>query len=129
MADLRIGQAILFTKDLTKLTSFYRDVLGLKATASRHDPAEFVVLEAGACQLCLHRIPDDSARNIAIDDPPHPRSQTPIKLVFVVEDVDASRASLLSRGATMGPVHRFPPLAYCDGTDPEGNIFQVSNGA
>jgi hypothetical protein len=38
------------------------------------------------------------------------------------------RESLLARGVQMGALQNFPPLIYCDGQDPEGNIFQVTNG-
>ena len=55
-----------------------------------------------------------------------PRVDTWIKLCFVVDDVDRERAALVERGVTMRDVHRWEGIAFCDGVDPEGNIFQIT---
>ncbi|MEO7993240.1 MAG: hypothetical protein ABI743_02485, partial [bacterium] len=50
-----------------------------------------------------------------------------IKLAFGTPDVAGQRTILTNKGATMGPVRQNGTLALCDGFDPEGNIFQLSN--
>jgi catechol 2,3-dioxygenase-like lactoylglutathione lyase family enzyme len=119
---------MLYAKDLKRMVAFYRDALGFGVIPSRYDPDEFVVLDAGSAQLCLHQIPEVIARNIDIGDPPEPRSRVPVKIMFVIEDVEGTRERLMARGVQMGSLQSFPPLIYCDGNDPEGNIFQITNG-
>jgi catechol 2,3-dioxygenase-like lactoylglutathione lyase family enzyme len=128
MDNLVLGRVMLYAKDLKKMVTFYRDVLGFGIIPSRFDPEEFIVLDAGGAQLCLHQIPDVIARTIDISDPPQPRSKVPVKIMFVIEDVETMRERLLARGVPMGSLQSFLPLIYCDGQDPEGNIFQITNG-
>ena len=62
----------------------------------------------------------------AIGPPTGPRLDTAQKPCFHVEDVDAARADLIASGVTMRRIHRFEGIAFCDGVDPEGNIFQLT---
>jgi catechol 2,3-dioxygenase-like lactoylglutathione lyase family enzyme len=128
MNDLRIARVILFVKDMQRMLAFYEGTLGLVVEPGDHDPAEFVTLRAGSCELALHLIPERWARDIHIADPPEARESTPIKITFVAADVEAARVELTAGGARMGEVRRFPPRVSCDGVDPEGNVFQISNG-
>jgi len=128
MENLVLGKVMLYVNDMKRMVAFYRDVIGLSVVPSRFDPAEFVVLDAGSAQLCLHQIPEVIARNIEISDPAAPRTKAPVKIMYVAEDVAGMRETLMARGVQMGAVQSFPPLEYCDGQDPEGNIFQITNG-
>lgn len=123
----RLARVILFAKQIDVLAAFYGDVLQLPRVESPDDSPEFLSFDAGGCHLCLHAIPAHFAREIRIADPPAPRAATPYKLAFHASDVDAARTELIARGARMGDVQRFGALAFCDGVDPEGNIFQFSN--
>ncbi|MCH9650057.1 MAG: hypothetical protein K0U98_17605 [Deltaproteobacteria bacterium] len=127
MGELQIARIILFVKDIDLMVSFYEDVLRLSRTNSPDDSEGFVSFDVGAAQLALHQIPETYARNITISDPPVARGDTPIKLAFGAENVSQISAELKSRGAAMGPVQEFGSLHLCDGMDPEGNIFQISN--
>jgi hypothetical protein len=51
------------------------------------------------------------------------REGAPLKVAFHADDVEQRRAELVARGARMGDVQRTGDLAFCDGTDPEGNVF------
>ena len=128
MENLVLGRVMLYAKDIKRMVAFYRDVLGFTVLPSLYDPAEFVLLDAGSAQLCLHQIPEVIARNIDLGDPVVPRSKAPVKIMYLTEDVAATRETLIARGAQMGALQNYPPLVYCDGQDPEGNIFQVTNG-
>lgn len=127
MGNLQIARIILFAKNMDLMVSFYEDVLKLPRIAPPDDSAVFVSFDVGAAQLALHEIPQAHAQNIAISDPPVARGNTPIKLAFGAADVTRVCAELESRGAAMGPVQKFGSLHICDGMDPEGNIFQISN--
>lgn len=135
---MKLRTAILFVKDLPTMTRFYRDVLGLPHLPERSAPGweEFGSgnipapgmrsadpIDADGAILALHAIPWEFARDMVIADPPTPRTETPIKLVFAVDDVMAERARLVAAGVTMGDLR---PWDACDGLDPEGNVFQIA---
>ncbi|HEY2512029.1 MAG TPA: VOC family protein [Polyangiaceae bacterium] len=123
---MKLAQAILFAKDVSRLRAFYEGVLGL--TVIEATPAgDWVRLDAGGANLALHAIPKGVAKKIAITDPPRAREQNPIKLAFHADDPEAERARLVAQGVTMREVRRFAAVVYCDGLDPEGNVFQVTN--
>jgi catechol-2,3-dioxygenase len=116
-----MSRVILFVADTKRMTEFYRDVIGLGVRDG--DGTEFVILDAGGCQLCLHQIPNkylEQTRNDA------PREDSYVKFVFQAEDIEADREELLRKGARMKKIVRFGSIAFCDGSDPEGNIFQIS---
>jgi catechol 2,3-dioxygenase-like lactoylglutathione lyase family enzyme len=105
-----IKRIILFVEDMPKLTEFYERKLGL--TVALRTP-EFVDFEAGGCRLALHKGTTRPGRT---------------KVCFYAADVSEARAELVARGVEMG---KDPGpgdgLKLCDGKDPEGNVFQLSN--
>ena len=76
--------------------------------------------------LALHAIPVEISKDIVVANPPEPRDDTPLKLVFEAPDLEAARSHLLSQGAVM-----YEPRGSgaCDGLDPEGNVFQIVEAA
>jgi catechol 2,3-dioxygenase-like lactoylglutathione lyase family enzyme len=112
---MRLDHAMLFVKDLERMTAFYRDVIGLQPVeATRLD--DWVEFESG---FALHAIPAHLAKGIQTPDPPRPREQDPCKLIFSVDDLDAEQARLTARGVTL--LHR--PWGGWDAIDPEGNVL------
>ncbi len=120
---MRLGRAILFVKDFEGMRDFYCNSLGLRLVEGQDVPG-WVDLDAGGARLALHAIPSEIAEDITIASPPQPREDTPIKLVFVVSDVESERARLVSLGVRMSEVR---PWGSCDGVDPEGNVFQIAS--
>jgi hypothetical protein len=51
----------------------------------------------------------------------------PHKIVFYANDVSKVRSELVAKGAKMGKLRKFGALMLCDGQDPEGHVFQISN--
>jgi hypothetical protein len=51
----------------------------------------------------------------------------PPKLAFDVKDVAATREALMARGAKMGKISSKNGLDLCNGKDPDGNPFGLSN--
>lgn len=119
---MRLGRAILFVKDLDAMTVFYRDGLGLRAVPESAEDG-WVELDAGGTRLALHAIPAEIAATIHSSNPPHRREATPLKLVFLVDDLEAARARLAASGAVMYDIQSY---GACDGLDPEGNVFQIA---
>jgi catechol 2,3-dioxygenase-like lactoylglutathione lyase family enzyme len=92
------------------MTSFYRDILGLKVLTDDPKWKDFDV--GGGMRLALHEGEPDAGKT---------------KIAFFTEDVAKARATLIERGAKMKNVISGAGLALCDGTDPDGNVFQISN--
>ena len=126
MAPPRLHLALLFAKDMKKMADFYHDALGLPYLSAPTDPG-WIEFDAGGTRLALHAIPPRISRQINITTPPRAREETPIKLVFEVDDVDGMRRHLNARGATMfeARVLGGGRGQSCDGLDPEGNVFQL----
>jgi predicted enzyme related to lactoylglutathione lyase len=123
---MKLSCAILFAKDVARLRTFYSDVLRL-AVCEAASAGDWVRLEAGGASLALHAIPKSIAEGIVIDDPPRAREGTPIKLAFHADDPEAERTRLVASGVVMRDVRRSGDLVFCDGVDPEGNVFQITN--
>jgi catechol 2,3-dioxygenase-like lactoylglutathione lyase family enzyme len=123
---MNLSCAILFAKDVALLRTFYCDALGLTVREATPD-GDWVQLDAGGAGLELHAIPAGIAEGIVLDDPPRARESTPIKLAFRADDPEEERARLVASGVRMREIRRFGELVLCDGLDPEGNVFQITN--
>ena len=117
-----LNRVIVFVGDVQKCASFYRDAFGLPFIPS-DDPEGWQELDAGPCRLAFHKAhgPDGPV------DSPTGGPMNPHKIVFHAEDVVETRTELERRGVRMGKVNRFGGLVLCDGVDPEGHRFQISN--
>lgn len=117
--------AVLFVKDVARLTAFYAAVTGLAATESGETWAR---LGTGAFELVVHGIPPHIAATLEISTPPARREEAAIKLVFPVASIADARAMAVQLGGELNPPDRewqLGALRVCDGHDPEGNVFQV----
>jgi catechol 2,3-dioxygenase-like lactoylglutathione lyase family enzyme len=109
--ELSIKRIIMFTGRMRPMADFYRDVIGLRQIADEDGWKEF---EAGGCNVALHNGTSAVGRR-------------PPKLVFYSSDVATARDFLLKRGAPVGKVKSGSGLDLCEGKDPDGNPFQISN--
>jgi catechol 2,3-dioxygenase-like lactoylglutathione lyase family enzyme len=120
--NLKMSRVILFVDDIKAATSFYENVIGLELLSERND--EFVSLDAGGCQLCLHQIPSkylDSSNKFEA------REDSFTKVVFYSDNVERDRGELIAKGVRMKEIVKFDSIEICDGCDCEGNIFQISS--
>ena len=124
---LEAARVILFAKDMKAMLAFYEGILGLERLSSPENSEDFVSLSAGGIQISLHKIPKRYAKNIEITDPPIPREDIPMKVAFRVENIAEMRARIESHGVEMRKIQKGSNVCFCDGIDPEGNIFQISN--
>lgn len=115
---MKLAQAILFVNDAALIQAFYAS-LGMTVVDGSGD---FVRLAdpSGGAVLAIHA-------SKAVGPPTGPRTDTAIKLCFQVDDVERERTALIARGVTMRDLHRWEGIAFCDGIDPEGNIFQITS--
>ena len=126
MTDTKgLAGAVLYAKDLGQLVNFYSSVLGIEPQTIEKG---FATLGPRASQFTIVRMPKRIADTVGIATPPTPREGTPIKLVFVVEDIARARDRAKELGGALNTAEReweFEGAKVCDGHDPEGNVFQL----
>ncbi|MEO8558019.1 MAG: VOC family protein [Rhodospirillales bacterium] len=108
---LTVSRIVIFTPNMERMTAFYRDVLGLTL---RTDIKGYKEFDAGGCGIALHNGSSVPGRR-------------PPKLVFPTKDVAKLRTELIARGAKLGKVMSGGGLMRCEGKDPDGNPFQLSD--
>lgn len=121
--------AVVYAKDPRRLATFYAAVAGIGPQAD-HDG--YTVLGEGPGRLILVRIRDQVADRIVITTPPERRESTPIKLLLRVDDLARAREQAHKLGGALAATEsewNFEGARVCDGHDPEGNVFQLHQGA
>jgi catechol 2,3-dioxygenase-like lactoylglutathione lyase family enzyme len=108
---LSMRRIILFTKDMPKMLAFYRDVLGLRLVK---DEPGWKELDADGCIIALH----NGTSKVGARPP---------KIGFWSEDVAATREALVARGAKLGKMMSGGGLTRCEGKDPDGNPYSISD--
>jgi predicted enzyme related to lactoylglutathione lyase len=117
--------AVIFAKDLQRVTTFYEKLLGLTAV---HSEPEHVVLASAPIELVIHAIPKAIADTFTIAVPPERRTETPIKLYFFVASIAEARVKAAALGGELNsPEGEWEARGFraCDGHDPEGNVLQL----
>ncbi|WP_297357014.1 VOC family protein [Paraburkholderia sp.] len=118
---ISMSRLILYVHDVEALKSFYEAHFALPIV--EEIPGEWVVFNAGAIELALHLV-GEPYRNMTAK---HAHSNA--KMVFSVPSgLDALRDKLVAAGVNMRELKRYEGFPYllCDGEDPEGNVFQLS---
>ena len=119
--------ALIYAKDLQRLSGFYQQLLGMTL---RHADAEHHVIDSADMQLIIHAIPPHIADTFSHSSPPKPREEQAIKLFFTVPSLSvAARVAGSLGGGVFGPEYSGPGFKVRNGYDSEGNIFQVREGA
>jgi catechol-2,3-dioxygenase len=118
-----LDRVILYVQDVERLATFYRDAFGLSVV--EEIKGEWAVLRVGACELALHRVGEP----YRVADSSDWSVDSNVKLVIsVTRDLGELRAELIHKGVPMRSIKSYPGLTgpLCDGTDPEGNVFQLA---
>lgn len=117
-----LGRIILFGHLVDKLKSFYVDNFNCSVIEEIKD--QWIVLKAGDIEIALHRIGSEyEPKNGEIF-----RVESNAKLVFrTYDDIKEIRQRLTDNGVTVGNINSFEGInsLFCDGEDPEGNVFQI----
>ena len=95
--------AVLYAKNLELVKEFYQAVLSLNVEHAEND---YVVLVSPAFQLVILKAPERIASSIEIESPPRRRTETPVKLVFEVPSISATRAVAREHGGELFPPER-----------------------
>jgi predicted enzyme related to lactoylglutathione lyase len=123
MPGPRPAGALIYAKDLERLSAFYQVTLGMTPLAA--DPEHHVIENADA-QLIIHAIPPHIAGTFTISVPPEPREEAAIKLFFTVAILsDAEGAVQRGGGLMLGQTYNVGGMFVRNGCDVEGNIFHL----
>jgi len=119
--QIAMTRLILYVRDVARLKSFYQTHFGFRVIEEIDN--EWAVLMAGQVELALHLV-GQPFRNV-----PLVSEQSNAKVVFSVDSgLTELRSKLERAGVPVGEIKRYRGFAYslCDGRDPEGNVFQLS---
>lgn len=109
----RLYEVILYVEDMERMVEFYTDVFGFDVAEGAVEHG-FVKLATGATSLCLHSGRDG------------PLGAYAPKIVFAVDDLEATAEHLETNGVTLGEERNpAPGIRVIDGRDPEGNTFSI----
>lgn len=117
--SVKLDSIILFVRNVAQLKAFYADVFSFEVLEETEN--EWVVLNSGACKICIHKIGDQYLSGEGLK----PENNT--KIVFETNNIEDLREKLMLKSIEIGQVKTFENYNYwiCNGKDPEGNIFQL----
>jgi predicted enzyme related to lactoylglutathione lyase len=120
-----MGAAVLYVKDLSRMRSFYQGCFRMEVMDEAQD---YCVLESRQWTLSLVSVPEPVASTIVLSAPPARRADVPIKLAYVVDDIESLRPRFAELGGVVDPsgtLWEFRGSLRLDGVDPEGNVLQL----
>lgn len=118
--QIALYRIILFGQNIVKLKDFYIENFGFSLVEEIKD--EWVVLKAEQMEIAFHKI------GAAYQTAGEFKATSNTKLVFRVEtDLADLRERLIGNGVLLGEIKSFEGINswFCDGEDPEGNVFQL----
>jgi predicted enzyme related to lactoylglutathione lyase len=117
--------AVIYAKDARQLATFYAEALRLERF---EEGASFILRASSGIELAIVQAPPDIAETIVVAKPPVVRHDTPIKLSFPVDAIEAVRPAVMRLGgglAAPDTAWTWRDQLHQDGWDPEGNVFQL----
>jgi predicted enzyme related to lactoylglutathione lyase len=120
---VKFDTIIFYVQSVEVAKNFYIEHFSL--TLIDEDPT-WVLLNAGAINIGFHKIGDQFLKEIDVDY----KFDNNTKIVFEIDvDIEWARNELLSKNIQMREIKTFENYDFwlCDGTDPEGNVFQLKS--
>src|SRR4051812_12932245 len=114
MTSPSLCRLLLWVHDCSALADWYKATFGWTIAVDER-AEQWIELDAGGFTLALH------------GGSKGPSKRVWPKMQIRVDDVAAYRARLIGRGIAMGEIQQWKHLAWSEGKDPEGNIFQIAN--
>ncbi|MBK1898031.1 VOC family protein [Chryseobacterium paridis] len=121
--NVKFDTLILYVQNIELAKQFYTENFNL--TVIEEDPI-WVLLNAGTVHIGFHKIGDQYLKEM---DAGH-QFDNNTKIVFEIDaDIEWARNELLSKNVQMREIKTFANYDFwlCDGTDPEGNVFQLKS--
>ncbi|BAP33399.1 uncharacterized protein CHSO_4362 [Chryseobacterium sp. StRB126] len=119
--NVKLDSIILYVQNIDLLKHFYVENFSLKMM---EEDAVWVLMNAGTINIGLHKIGDQYLEKIETGH----QFDNNTKLIFEVDtDIESARNELLLKKVEMRAIKTFENYDFwlCDGTDPEGNVFQL----
>ena len=117
-----LGRIIIFGHLVDILKSFYVDFFNCSVIEEIKD--HWVVLKVGPIEIALHKI----GQAYEPEKGKEFRVAGNTKLVFYTrDDLKLIRMRFIEKGLIIGDIKSFEGInsLFCDGEDPEGNVFQI----
>jgi predicted enzyme related to lactoylglutathione lyase len=119
------GAAVLYVMDLPRMRSFYQGCFRMEVV---DEAQNYCILESWQWTLSLVSVPERVAATIVLTVPPARRVDVPIKLAYLVDDIESLRPLFAELGGVVDPSGtqwEFRGSLHLDGVDPEGNVLQL----
>ena len=117
---------VLWAEQLEISADFYAALL----SAEKSDQsADFVRISSDANQILLHGVAAEYREGVSV--PPVIREEAVMKPVYQVTSIAAAREAVQGLAGQVFATDReqsYGTTKYCDGFDPEGNVFQLAEG-
>lgn len=119
----KFKRVIIFCSDVITLANFYKNTFNLKPSGK--PGKDWAVLKAGTVEIAFHK---SGSKFLKVENQKFKGANSNIKIVLEIDsDLSAFRSELIGKKVKMKTITRVEGLSYiwCDGYDPEGNVFQI----
>jgi predicted enzyme related to lactoylglutathione lyase len=121
-----VTTVVLWAEQLEVSADFYAALL----SAEKSDQsADFVRISSEENQILLHAVPSEYREGVSV--PPTIREEAVMKPVYQVKSIASAREAVQALAGQVFASDReqsYGTAKYCDGFDPEGNVFQLAEG-
>ncbi|MBP6186910.1 MAG: hypothetical protein KA421_04045 [Rhodoluna sp.] len=117
---------VLWAEEFQGAAKFYAALLSAEIS---DQSADFVRISSDQNQILLHSVPEDYREGVSV--PPVIREEAALKPVYQVQSIAAAREAVAGMAGQVLSADReqsYAATRYCDGFDPDGNVFQLAEG-
>lgn len=119
--NAKLDTIILYVKNIQLLKEFYVENFNLRVL---QEDEIWVLLSAGNANIGFHKIGQKYLDQINANH----QFDNNAKIVFEIDqDIEAVRKEFIEKNIAMREIKTFDNYSFwlCDGTDPEGSVFQL----
>ena len=116
--------AVIYAKNLAAVAAFYERTLQLDKVEAE---SGHILLARGSIEVVVVQVPEEIAASFGVSSPPALRTETPLKMSFLVEDLERAREAARATGGALraeSSAWSWRGCRHLDGNDPEGNVVQ-----
>ena len=113
--NFQLKRVIYSVGDVEKTADFYKEAFGFSATTDPdYLPSQWLEVVTENCNIGLFK--EEQGNRV-------------VRVVYFIDDIVAARRYLNDRGAEMEEIEDRGQFQICNGVDPAGILFQLSNRA
>lgn len=114
MPTATLCRIILWVREPVALSAWYQRAFGWTIAVDERADGWIELDTGGGMRVALH-----AGRKA-------PAHHWP-KLQVRVENIEQARAAFITQGIALDGIQNWKEMAWCEGADPEGNVFQLVN--